>query len=54
MPLKRPLSKEDQEALDRMFACQKRQVQTAGQHWQRWALEVVWGENFSRASMALR
>jgi hypothetical protein len=41
MPFQRRLSKEDQEALDRMFACTKRQVQTAVQHWQLWALEAV-------------
>lgn len=41
MPFRRALSKEDQEAFGRMFACATRQLQTEVQLGRPWRFEVV-------------
>jgi hypothetical protein len=41
MPFRRALSKEDQEAFDRIFACAKQQVQTEVQLWRPCGFEAV-------------
>jgi hypothetical protein len=41
MPFRRALSKEDQEAFDRMFACAKQQLQAEVQLGQPWRFEAV-------------
>jgi hypothetical protein len=41
IPFRQALSKEDQEAFDRMFACAKRQVQTEVQLERPWGFEAV-------------
>jgi hypothetical protein len=41
MPFRRALSKEDQEAFDRLFACAKQQVQAEVLPGRPWAFEAV-------------
>ena len=41
MPFRRALSKEDQEAFDRIFACAKQQVQKEVQLWRPCGIEAV-------------
>ena len=41
IPFRRALSKEDQEAFDRMFACTKQPVQADVQLWRPWGFEAV-------------
>ena len=40
-PFRLALSKEDQEAFDRMFACAKQQVQADVQLWRPWPFETI-------------